>query len=129
MNRLLHREVTNGVKINGLELDRWLRACKPAEKALVARSLIFGELELTYWTRRQALAATGGSSRYLSAVERLPEQVRVQIWDRQVRLSDLCVRRYPQDDKGLDALVAQVGAEKIFAALDRWTEPQLIAAE
>lgn len=111
--------------INGRKLSGAIANISP-----VQRTFQTGALCLHHLTRRQALALTGASTGYLSTVVRLTPEEREQVRRGKLALAVFHKCRREMSAVELDRLVAQLGAERVMAALDRFTRPQFkFAAE
>jgi hypothetical protein len=62
---------------------------------------------------------------YLSTLHRLPPHVQQDVQDGRVKLSDIVNKRACQRDVAdkVDKIIAEVGIDRVFAALDRATKP------
>jgi hypothetical protein len=118
----------NGEKANGglhliygRKLAALLKAgtASDANMARLAHELQTGVVAITGLTARQARQMTGASRAGLAAERRAHQPVK----GRRV------LYRSNPSDADVDKVVARVGADRIMRALDRYTQPSLLAAE
>jgi hypothetical protein len=122
---------TQAVKdISGQRLARRLRReLSPTHRALLAYELEKGTAWIHSLTRRQACRLTGASVAYVVTLQRASDEERGRIKSGQLALSALHNNK-PPSDAYLDRLVVKAGADRVMAALDRYTRPQFkFAAE
>jgi hypothetical protein len=115
--------------INGRKLSRRLKRglISPTFRALLARDLETGAVRLHNLTRRQACRIMQVSVGYVTTVARTDPENRKKLEVGQVSLAAL---HTTPTDRQLDRLNARVGADRVMAALDRYTRPQFkFAAE
>jgi hypothetical protein len=101
-------------------------------RAFEAADLVLGRAQLTNPTIRQAALLNGVSVPYVAAAKRIAfEQphLRSSVESGQQRLLEVGHRQL--NDYELDRLVTRIGADRLMAALDRYTQPKLplVAAE
>lgn len=115
--------------ISGRKLRARLRkGLNPTHRALLAHELETGTVRLYPLPRRQACMLTGASVGYVATLSRLTSLDRELVKRGLLSLSAL--HNKPPTDADIDRLVAKLGADRIMAALDRWTRPQFrFAAE
>jgi hypothetical protein len=115
----------NKKKLTGKELAAWLRKASPLTKLCIAVALAAGEIEVSDLTITLIGRMLGVKSKQIKAMAGLPPEQRAALTNDKRRLNG--VGRMP--DAVLDDLVAQVGAVRLMAALDRATMPTRVAAE
>jgi hypothetical protein len=115
--------------ISGRRLRRRLRkGLNPAHRALLAYELETGGAWLRDLTRRDACVLTGAPASAVATLCRASDEERERIKGGQLALSAL--HKKPPSDAYLDRLVVKAGADRVMAALDRYTRPQFkFAAE
>src|SRR5262249_22090262 len=118
-------------KITGRRLAELLKSGRitPAFAALLAVDMERGEIDVSYLTAKQARVMTGASAGYIAAAKRLTPEQREQVKRGQVTLSSLHnAKRTPTDD-AIDRYIAKVGADRVWQAFERYTQPILFANE
>jgi hypothetical protein len=107
--------------IDGMLLAKALKAgdIKPEYAAKLAFELQTGTVILGHLSARQARAVTGATRSGLAAERRSHRPVKGQ----------RVLYRSNPSDADIDKVVARVGADRIMRALDRYTQPSLLAAE
>lgn len=114
--------------INGRRLRRRRKGLSPTHRALLAYELEAGGASIHDLTRHDACALTGASRSYVATVFRASDEEREQVKSGQLALAVL--HNKPPSDSYLDRLILKVGADRVMAALDRYTRPQFkFAAE
>lgn len=113
--------------INGRKLSRRLKkGLSPAFRALLAHELETGAV-LHDLTRRQACKLLQVSPSYVATLAKIDPEQRAMIARGQLSLSAI---HNKLTDTDIDRIVAKLGAERIMAAIDRYTQPQFkFAAE
>jgi hypothetical protein len=113
--------------INGRRLQRRLRkGLSPVHRALLAIELESGGACLHHLSRRQAKRLTGANQRHVTSLRQASAEQREQVKRGQLALSSLPNK--PPSDASLDRLVVKAGADRVMAALDRYTRPQFAFA-
>jgi len=106
--------------------DRQLRGLvkkgSPRDRALLAVGLTRGEIQIIQHTLKQAVALTDVSLGYIVTANRLTPEERTQLARGALSMSRLH-RRRRRADVELDRIIEQFGAEAIWRALDRYTQP------
>jgi len=114
-------------KIEGRKLSRRRKRISPSHKALLALDLMSGTVSVSRFTGAQARVLAGASYGYVATAAKLtPEQRRLV--ECGLSLSAFHNRHQPTD-AALDDYIIKVGADRVMEALDRYTQPQLFAAE
>jgi hypothetical protein len=105
------------------------RRSTAGQRALLAVDLTRGLVEVSHLTPRQARQLVKVSSGYLFTAARLSTAERQQVEEGTVSFSSLHNR--PPTDLAIDRFIARAGADRVMAALDRYTQPslKLMAAE
>jgi hypothetical protein len=116
--------------ISGRRLRRRLRkGLSSTHRALLAYELEAGSAWIHHLTRRDACVLTGASASYVATLHQASDEERGRIKSGQLALSVLHNNK-PPSDAYLDRLVVKAGADRVMAALDRYTRPQFkFAAE
>jgi hypothetical protein len=102
----------------------------PSHRALLAVDLVSGTVQVSRFTRAQARVLTGASYGYVNTAAKLNPEQRQKVERGQLSLAAFHNKRQPSD-AALLQYIEKVGADRVMAALDRYTEPQfpLVAAE
>jgi hypothetical protein len=110
--------------LTGRRFNYLIRRGAPRDRALIARDLEQGTLQIFGLTRAQAVALAKISSGYITTVNRLSNAERLQLARGELELSPLHKRRRDlSTDAQIDRLIARLGSERVMAALDRLTAP------
>jgi hypothetical protein len=109
--------------INGKKLARALKAgtVQPGLAAWLAYEFQAGGAYLHHLTAKQARWLTGAKCADLAAERRKHRQTNGN--------GKRVLYRLAPTDSDLDAVIAKLGADRIMKALDRYTQPQMFAAE
>jgi hypothetical protein len=110
--------------VSGRELAYSLRRRSPVQRALAAHDLESGRIVVHSLTRRQAAKLARSSTGYIATIDRIGEADRERLKHGTLSVSQLhnkCGRDVSDDE--IDRFVARAGAGRIFAALDRYTQP------
>jgi hypothetical protein len=107
------------------------RGLSPTHAALLAHELETGMVWLHHLPRRQACLLTGASIGYVTTIANATPEERAAIKRGELALGKLHNKpKQPLADAEIDRLVETIGADRILAAIDRWTAPQFqFAAE
>jgi hypothetical protein len=107
--------------IDGVLLAKALKAgdIKPEYAAKLAFELQTGTVILGHLTARQARQVTKATRSGLAAERRAHQPVK----------GPRVLYRCNPTDADIDKVIARVGADRIMKALDRYTQPSLLAAE
>jgi hypothetical protein len=111
--------------INAHLLNRRVRkGLGPTQAALLAYELEVGTARLREIPRREACRLTGASVGYVATIAKASPEERAAILRGDLPVTRLHnkPKALPTDDE-LDRLVAMIGADRIMAALDRYTQP------
>jgi hypothetical protein len=104
-------------------VKQFVRTATPTQRALET-----AELCAVGYSFRRARRMTGASYGYASTAVKLSVEQREL-----VRRGSLSLAQFhaapPVSDKTIDRFIAKAGADRVMAALDRFTTPPLIAAE
>jgi hypothetical protein len=114
----------NKKRITGRELAAWTGRAGVLTKVCVAAAVMAGEIEITDLTIAQVGRVLGVKTKQIRAIAGLTPEQRSGLTNRR-RLNG--VGRL--SDSMIDDMVAQVGANRLWAALDRATAPTRVAAE
>jgi hypothetical protein len=116
--------------ISGRKLSRRRKGFSASLRALLALDIEAGKVRVVNHTRKQARALTGASVGYTNTAAKLPPDQRQKVERGQVSLAAFHNKRQPSDAALID-YIEKVGADRVLAALDKYTEPQLplVAAE
>jgi hypothetical protein len=109
-------------EINGRKLAKRCKSLSPAHRALLAVALETGDVRLARLTRAQARLLTGASRGYVVTVRRLTPAERRQVELGLVSLVSLHNR--PPTDADIDRFIRKAGANRVLAAIDRFTSPE-----
>lgn len=112
--------------MNGRRLNHLIKQASPRDRALLAVELAQGAVQVVQLTYVQARALTGASSGYVSTTARLTADERVRVARGQLSLARL---HRGLSDKVIDRFIVRAGADRVLAALDRYTQPSLFPAE
>jgi hypothetical protein len=112
--------------IEGRKLSR--KPISPSHRALLAVDLMNGTVQVSRLTGPQARALTGASVGYVGTASRLNPEEREQVERGKLTLSAFHNNKTVSDAR-IDRFIAKAGAENVMRGLDRWTQPQLFAAE
>jgi hypothetical protein len=110
-------------KVNVRRLD----AMSSTERALLGFYVAVGAVGLP---QKQAARIVGTPPAYISAIVHATEDERNSLRNGALTVSELHNRKRKQtkppvdDNDEVDRLIAQIGCDKILAALDRYTAPQ-----
>jgi hypothetical protein len=120
---------TNGgqgpaIKVSGKKLAKWRRMglITPDFAARLAHALQVGAVVVGNFTPTQACAVTGTTVASLASVRRKHRQANGNGHAR-------VLYRREVSEADIDAVIAKLGADRIMKALDRYTQPQMFAAE
>jgi hypothetical protein len=117
--------------INGRKLFRRLKqGLNPRHCALLALELEQGTAILHHLTPRQAQKVTRANQRDVAALRRATAEESAQVKLGLLSLAELRNRtaRAPTDAT-VDRTITKLGADRVLQALDRITQPTLVAAE
>jgi hypothetical protein len=116
--------------ISGRKLSRRRKGFSPSHRALLALDIETGKARVINHTRKQARALTGASVGYTNTAAKLTPDQRQKVERGQLSLAAFHNKHQPTD-AALLQYIEKVGADRVMAALDRYTEPQfpLVAAE
>ena len=96
------------------------RMSTATQRAIRAFKLTLG---IVTATRREAIRAAGASFGYVNTFTNATDIERDRVRSGTLSLSRLHNSKHGISDREVDRLVARVGADKILAALDRYTSP------
>jgi hypothetical protein len=113
--------------ISGRWFSRHRKDFSPTELALLAHDIEMGKKMWADHTRAQALALTKASAGYTASVAKLTPGERKQVEQGQLLLSKLHNKQ--MSDTALDRFIARVGADRVMAAIDRYTQPSRCAVQ
>jgi hypothetical protein len=111
----------------GRELTLHLHRLGPAGRGLLASDLIAGRAIVENLTARQARDLTHACFSYVRAARLLSPLQRSRVRCGILPLASVARHRKPVTDSDLDKLITEVGADRVFAALDRITTPAVAA--
>jgi hypothetical protein len=111
---------TGKKRITGKEVSAWLAHASPLTKLCVAAAIAAGEVEVADPTIPQIARIVGVKSKQVRAMMALPPEQRAALTTRR-RVNG--VGRF--SDQVVDDLVDKIGANRLWAALDRATLPKL----
>ena len=114
--------VTPPCIVTGSQLNKLVKKASPRERAQIAADLVRGALQVTKHTYKQAAALAHVSFGYTATVSGLTPEERTQLARGALSLSRLH-RRRRHTDAELDRIVEQFGADAIWRALERYTQP------
>jgi hypothetical protein len=106
--------------ISGHKLSRCHMS--PARRALLAVDIAAGKVVVDDLTRAQARALTGASVGYVHTAAELTPAQREQVECGLLSLS--AIHNGSPTDAAIDRFVAKAGANRVMAALDRYTQPR-----
>ena len=116
----------NPVKlISGGKLSRRRKGFSPSHRALLALDIEAGKVRVVNHTRKQARALTGASVGYTNTAAKLTPDQRQKVERGQVSLAAFHNKPRQPTDAALLHYIEKVGANRVMAALDKYTEPQL----
>jgi len=106
----------------GRDLARRARKGSATERALLAVEATGADVYRL--TLKQAATLAGANYTYVAALRRMTPLERTAVKAGRIKLSN-CVnhRNKPVTNADLDKLIAMIGADRVFAALDRLTRP------
>jgi ethanolamine ammonia-lyase large subunit len=117
--------------INLHKLNRKVRrGLSPTHAALLAYELETGTLRLYGLPRHEACRHTHASASYVATIARATAEERAALKRGEIALGQLHNKpKAPPSDAEVDRIIAKIGPDRIMAALDRYTQPHLMAAE
>jgi hypothetical protein len=124
MEDITHNTLPSKKRLTGRELAAWTGHASVLTKLCVGAALADGQVEVTNLTVTQIARMLGVNSKQIKAVAGLTPEQRAALTDKR-RLN--VAQRLSNDM--LDEFVDRVGANRLWAALDRATAPMRIAAE
>jgi len=104
----------------------WLARAKLSvtESALLADDMVKGRVVFEKPTIKQATQLTGASQGYITTAGRLTSEQRELVKIGKLKLSKVHNHNNrPMSDEAIDRFVLKVGAERVMASLDRFTQP------
>ena len=110
---------------SGRDLDRMVRAANPTKRALLAADIEAGKVIIEKPTARQARVLAGANAPYTNAARKLSPTERAACRIGRLNLAEKARERRPITDAKLDSLINRIGADRMMAALDRYTRPPL----
>ena len=110
----------------GQDLAREARKGTPTERALLAADAVGADVWVL--TPSQATALTKANLTYVAKLRRMIELERAAVKAGRIKLSGCVNHHKPVNDTDLDSLLAEVGADRWFATVDRATTPLSVAA-
>jgi hypothetical protein len=114
--------------MTGRRLNRLIRQATAKDRALIAGDLARGAVQILRPTYRQAALLTAVSTSYVATVGRLAPEQRAQLARGELKLSRLHNSRRDLDGR-IDRFIKHVGVERVWAAIERYTQPSLFPAE
>jgi hypothetical protein len=114
---IAHNTLPSKKRLTGRDLAAWTGRASMLTKLCVGAALADGEVEVSNPTVTQVARMLGLKSRQLRSIAQLPPEQRAALTAQ--RLSN----------EMLDRIVDSVGANRLWAALDRATAPTRVAAE
>jgi hypothetical protein len=120
--------------MSGRRLNRLVKKGSPRDRASLALDLERGAVQLIRTTRAQAAVLTKASTGYIGTLARLSEDERRQVARGETSISHLLklsrLHNGRRDlDAGIDRFIQRVGVERVWAAIERYTQPGLFPAE
>jgi hypothetical protein len=115
---------SNKKKLTGKELAAWLAHASILTKLCIAAAWLAGEIDVGNFTIAQVARLLGVKSKQIKAIAELPPEQRAALTNPR-RLNGV---GHMSNDM-IDEFVDRVGAERLWAAIDRRTAPTTIAAE
>ena len=98
-----------------------VRHTTPGQRAVLSHMLRTGTITLADYTLVQALALSKASWAYAVAAHGLDDHERQLVWFGRALIADF-IHRTPSD-ADVDRVIARLGQERVWAALDRATAP------
>jgi hypothetical protein len=122
------RAITPITEISGKRLAKWRREGKlsPENRARLALALQTGRVKLGKLTARQVRWLTGATVSELAAARRAQRPAHAP---RPAHNGQRVLYRRNLSDIEVDRAVAELGTNRVLAALDRATRPAAVAAE
>jgi hypothetical protein len=121
-------EVNNGYpskkRLTGREFAAWTGHASVLTKLCIAAAVLAGEVEVTNLTITQIARMLGVNSKQIKAIAELTPEQRAGLADK--RRLNVAQRL---SNEMLDDIVNKVGANRLWAAIDRATAPTRVAAE
>jgi len=114
--------VTPSRVVTGPELNKLVKNASPRERAQIAADLVQGTLQVSSHTYKQAATLAHVSFGYTATASALTPEERAQLARGTLSMSRLH-RRRRRADAELDRIVEQFGADAIWRALERYTQP------
>jgi|SRR5215471_9846601 len=114
--------VTSPRVVTGPQLNKLLKKASPRDRAQIAADLVQGALQVTNHTYKQAATLAHVSFGYTATVSALTPEERARLPRGALSLSQLHSRRRHSDAE-LDRVVERFGADAIWRALERYTQP------
>ena len=105
----------------GRQLADIARHATPGQRAVLSHMLRTGKIALTNCTFVQALALSRASWAYAVAAHGLDDHERQLVWFERALITDF-LHRTPSD-ADIDRVIARLGQDRVWAALDRATAP------
>lgn len=106
----------------GRDLARQARKGSATKRALLAVEAIGADVYRL--TPKQAVTLAGANATYVAKLRRMTPLERAAVKAGRIKLSHCSNHRNkPVTDTDLDKLIAMIGADRVFAALDRITRP------
>jgi hypothetical protein len=116
------------VNIDGRKLHRIISRLSAPRRALMAYEAEVGAVIISGLGRQQAARLFRVARGYIATVARLDAETRERLRVQPHLLTEFHHKR-ELSDATIDAFVARVGGDRVFAALDRATAPLPLAAE